>query len=88
MEDFELEKYGKVVSEIDSLKKGIERYLHSGAESVGDMSYAHALKRLSNLRALQRMTPKKVRERYAKSKFPSSEEVFRNRVKEDSSRDT
>jgi hypothetical protein len=83
MEDDELKKYKGIVSRIAALKEGIERYLHGGADDVDGISYGHALKSLSNLRALQRMTPKKVRERYAQSK-----EIQRDRVETDPSSDT
>lgn len=64
MEDAELDKYKKIVSDIESLRKGIKEYLCKGSDSVGDLSYSQALKELSRLRSLQRMTPRKIRERY------------------------
>jgi len=68
MEDIELDRYKKLVTDISDLKKGIEKYLHTGSDSVGDMSYAEAIKRLAYLRNLQRSTDKKVRQRYAETK--------------------
>jgi hypothetical protein len=68
MADPELDSYAGIVDEISKLKTSIERYLHSGADSVEGLSYADAIKRLSYLRNLQRSTSKKVRERYAEAK--------------------
>lgn len=68
MEDVELEDYKKLVLEISDLKDKIERYLHSHFDIEG-MTYGEAIKKLSYLKNKQRMTPKTLRERYAKSKW-------------------
>jgi hypothetical protein len=68
MEDFELDRYKKLVENILDLKKDIKKYLHTGSENVGDMSYAEAIKKLAYLRNLQRTTSKKVRQKYAETK--------------------
>lgn len=68
MEDLELDRYKKLVENISDLKKDIEKYLHTGSENVGNMSYAEAIKQLAYLRNLQRSTSKRVRQKYAETK--------------------
>jgi spore maturation protein CgeB len=68
MEDLELDRYKKLVENISDLKKDIKKYLHTGSENVGNMSYAEAIKQLAYLRNLQRSTSKRVRQKYAETK--------------------
>lgn len=73
MERTELEEYKELINKIANQKRKIERYLHSNADDVDGVPYTTALKTLSKLRALQRMTPKKVREEYARTKLAIEE---------------
>jgi spore maturation protein CgeB len=68
MEDLELDRYKKLVENISDLKKDIKKYLHTGSENVGNMSYAETIKQLAYLRNLQRSTSKRVRQKYAETK--------------------
>ena len=68
MEDAELEEYKKLVLEISDLKDKIDNYLQSSQNAIEGMTYGEAIKKLWYLRNKQRITPKAVRERYAKSK--------------------
>jgi hypothetical protein len=68
MEDIELDRYKKLVIDISDLKKGIEEYRQMGFDNVCGMSYAEAIKKLAYLRNLQRITSKKVRQRYAEER--------------------
>lgn len=88
MESSELKDYRKLVEETDILKKKIEKYLYTKDGDIDGLNYGGALKRLSKMRAKIRMTSRKVKEEYARSKFPSAEQVFRDRIKTDSSRDS
>jgi hypothetical protein len=73
MESAELKEYKKLIEETDELKKKIERYLYTKDGDIDGMSYGKALRILSRMRAKIRMTPKKVKEEYGRSKFPSAE---------------
>ena len=86
MESAELKEYKKLIEETDKLKKKIEKYLYTKDGDIDGMSYGKALKILSRMRAKIRMTPKKVKEEYGRSKFPNAEQIFRDRIKTDSSR--
>jgi|WetSurMetagenome_2_1015567.scaffolds.fasta_scaffold759923_2 hypothetical protein len=68
MEDLELNRYKCIVSEINKLRTGINRYLDGNSNSLDGMSYSDALKRVTYLRSLQRSTNKSVRARYAATK--------------------
>lgn len=68
MEDIELEKYKEIVSRISDLKNKIDRYLHNNQNEIDGMSYGEAMRMLSYFRNRLRITPKAIRERYAKSK--------------------
>lgn len=68
MEDIELEKYKEIVTRISDLKNKIDRYLHNNQNEIDGMSYGEAMRMLSYFRNRLRITPKAIRERYAKSK--------------------
>ena len=73
MESTELKSYRKLIEETDILKKKIEKYLYTKDGDIDGMSYGEAIRILSKMRAKIRMTSRKVKEEYARSKFPSSE---------------
>lgn len=64
MEENDLTAYKTLVSEISDLKEKIERYLHSGGKSIGDMDYRTAVGKLMTLRRKQTNFSKKVKEAY------------------------
>jgi len=63
-ENNKLEKYRKIIFDIELLTKNLRQYQDGNRFALGDESYAQAVNRLYSLRCRQNSTDKKIKKRY------------------------
>jgi len=63
-ENIKLEKYRKIIFDIELLNKNIRQYQEGNLSALGDEPYAQAVKRLYSLRCRKNSTNKKIKKQY------------------------